>query len=420
MMDVCYLNDCIEAEQEKLFRYLSKLIQINSENYGDHGNEEECAKFIEEWCNKLGMETELYSPLDIPSFEQHPDYLEGRHLENRYNVTARWKGTQDTDALMIMGHSDTVPIGDLENWSVDPLGGIIKDGKIWGRGSCDDKYALAAALFVIELMQREGFTPKKNLLFTAYSDEEFGGSHGALAACLRYPCERILNMDGRFENLWHCASGGGVVTYKFHTIETANSAEYAARAIPVVMDTIKLFAENRLNELSKNPYYAGSNIPQTSLRYMCVKAGNEGSDLGSGKVDFTFYTDKSKDEIYEEFTCLEKILAEKLKPLQIVGDGFTFTTRFFHYVYSKPDCDAIRDMCDAAMEAVGKAPIVSGSCLSDLSVILKYGSDQAFALGAGRDFSLQGGAHQPDEFIECQRLVDFAKVLAAYILKSLG
>ena len=224
MMDVCYLNDCIEAEQEKLFRYLSKLIQINSENYGDHGNEEECAKFIEEWCNKLGMETELYSPLDIPSFEQHPDYLEGRHLENRYNVTARWKGTQDTDALMIMGHSDTVPIGDLENWSVDPLGGIIKDGKIWGRGSCDDKYALAAALFVIELMQREGFTPKKNLLFTAYSDEEFGGSHGALAACLRYPCERILNMDGRFENLWHCASGGGVVTYKFHTIETANSA----------------------------------------------------------------------------------------------------------------------------------------------------------------------------------------------------
>ena len=36
MMDVCYLNDCIEAEQEKLFRYLSKLIQINSENYGDH------------------------------------------------------------------------------------------------------------------------------------------------------------------------------------------------------------------------------------------------------------------------------------------------------------------------------------------------------------------------------------------------
>lgn len=420
MMDVCYLNDCIEAEQEKLFRYLSKLIQINSENYGDHGNEEECAKFIEEWCNKLGMETELYSPLDIPNFEQHPDYLEGRHLENRYNVTARWKGTQDTDALMIMGHSDTVPIGDLENWSVDPLGGIIKDGKIWGRGSCDDKYALAAALFVIELMQREGFTPKKNLLFTAYSDEEFGGSHGALAACLRYPCERILNMDGRFENLWHCASGGGVVTYKFHTIETANSAEYAARAIPVVMDTIKLFAENRLNELSKNPYYAGSNIPQTSLRYMCVKAGNEGSDLGSGKVDFTFYTDKSKDEIYEEFTCLEKILAEKLKPLQIVGDGFTFTTRFFHYVYSKPDCDAIRDMCDAAMEAVGKAPIVSGSCLSDLSVILKYGSDQAFALGAGRDFSLQGGAHQPDEFIECQRLVDFAKVLAAYILKSLG
>jgi len=103
-----------------------------------------------------------------------------------------------------------------------------------------------------------------------------------------------------------------------------------------------------------------------------------------------------------------------------VGDGFVLSTRFYHYVYLKPKCDAIRDMCDTAKEAVGQAPVACGSCLSDLSVILKYGSDQAFALGAGRDFSLQEGAHQPDEFIECQRLVDFAKVLAAYILKSLG
>ena len=167
MLDIQELNRSIEAQQDKLFQTLSELIQINSENFGAHGNEEPCAREIARRCQKLGLETDLYSPLELPDFEKHPDYMEGRNLENRYNVTARWKGAEDTDALMIMGHSDTVPIGDPANWTVEPLGGILKDGKIWGRGACDDKYALASALFVIELLQEKGFKPKKNLLFTA-------------------------------------------------------------------------------------------------------------------------------------------------------------------------------------------------------------------------------------------------------------
>jgi len=419
-MDIQELNRCIEAEQDKLFSLLTSLVQINSENFGAYGNEEPCAQYVAELCRKLGLETEMYSPLELPDFKQNPDYMEGRNLENRYNVTARWKGAENTDALMLMGHSDTVPIGDPANWSVDPLGGILKDGKIWGRGACDDKYALASALFVIELLQKKGFTPKKNILFTAYSDEEKGGSHGALAACLRYPSDRIVNMDGRFENLWHCASGGCEAIYRFHTADTVNSAEQTAGGIPVVLEVMKAFAQNRQTELSQNRFYAGSVIPQTSMRYMGIKAGNNGADLGRGEVHFVFYTDKTKEEIFAEFAALEAILSEKLAPLGIVSDGFTPTTRFFHYVYADPDCDAIRDMCDAAREAVGQAPVVCGSCLSDLSVILKYGSKQAFALGAGREFFLPGGAHQPDEFITCEALLNFAKVLAAYIVKTLG
>ncbi len=420
MLDIQELNRSIEAQQDKLFQTLSELIQINSENFGAHGNEEPCAREIAQRCQKLGLETDLYSPLELPDFEKHPDYMEGRNLENRYNVTARWKGAEDTDALMIMGHSDTVPIGDPANWTVEPLGGILKDGKIWGRGACDDKYALASALFVIELLQEKGFKPKKNLLFTAYSDEEKGGSHGALAACLRYPSKRILNMDGRFENLWHCASGGCEAIYKFHTANTVNSAEQTAAAIPVVLEVLKTFAANRLEELSKNRFYAGSIIPQTSMRYMGIKAGNNGADLGHGEAYFVFYTDKTKEEIFAEFAALEEVLAQRLAPLGIVGDGFVPVTRYFHYGYVEPDCDAIRDMCEAAKEAVGEAPVVCGSCLSDLSVLLKYSGAEAFALGAGREFSLPGGAHQPNEFITCEALLKFAKVLAAYIVKTLG
>ena len=102
---------------------------------------------------------------------------------------------------MLMAHLDTVEIGDRANWTVDPFGGEIIDGKIYGRGACDDKYGIAASLFLIKVLQSLGFTPKKNLLFTAYCDEEHGGSHGALAAVLRYPTSRIVNLDGREDQI---------------------------------------------------------------------------------------------------------------------------------------------------------------------------------------------------------------------------
>ena len=419
-MDIKSICRKIEEKSGELYDLLSCLIRINSENFGSHGNEEACARYIADLCGKLGMETDLYSPLEIPGYTQHPDYLAGRALENRYNVTARWRVNDAPDRLMLMGHSDTVAIGDPGEWSFDPLAGEIRDGKIWGRGACDDKYALATALFLIGLLREEGFKPSGNLLFTAYSDEEKGGSNGALSACLRYPAERIVNMDCKSFEIWNCAAGGGSVKYRFHTENPVDNALRAARAIGIVMEELDAFGARRRAELEKNRFYAGTGIPSTALRYMEVRAGNSGTDLGVGEVKFTFYTDKTKAEIEEEYRVMSEKLAVKLAPLGIVGDGFIPTTRFFHYVYSEPDCASIRDMQAAALEATGRTVKPVGACLSDLSVILKYGCREAYGFGIGRPFDVYGGAHQTDEFIECAELVEYAKIMAAYLLRVLG
>lgn len=419
-MDTKYILDLIDERKNELFETLSSLIKINSESFKSYGNEEEIARYIHSLCLELGMESEMYSPLDIPDFEKHPDYMPGRGLENRYNVSAIWKGAEDKNELMLMAHSDTVEIGNPANWESDPLSGEIKDGKIFGRGACDDKYALATVLFIIKLLKEAGFTPKANLVFSAYCDEEYGGSHGALASVLKVPCERIVSMDGRENQIWHCGSGGGEVKYIYHTKDTVDSAKVTAEALPVVLEAVEQFAQNRRRELEENKFYAGTIIPATALRYMGVRAGNNGMDLGVGEVYFVYYTDKTKDEIQTEFSGIEKILEERLEPLGIVGDGFKPATRFFHYVFCEPDSNDIKCMVESSKEATGTEPIVCGSCLSDLSVISKYGSSRAYGFGAGRDFSKKGGAHQPNEYIECDRLVEYAKTIAAYVLKILG
>ncbi len=419
-MEISKLCALIEERKEELFTLLSELIKINSESFVSYGNEESCARYVYDLCKQMGLESDIFSPLDVKEFDKHPDYLPGRSLENRYNVVARYPGDLDEDELMLMAHTDTVRIGNVKNWEKDPLSGEISDGKIHGRGACDDKYAVATALFIMKLLKENGFKPKKNLLFSAYSDEEYGGSHGALATVLKYPAERIVSMDGIEGQIWHCGSGGQEIKYFFHTKDVVDSAKTAAKAISVVIDTIEeTFAANRRKEMSENRFYKGTIIPETSLRYMGVRAGNNGSDLGRGEVYFVFYTDKKKEEIYSELKEIEQILNEKLAPLGIVGDGFEPATRFFHYVFCEPDSEDVMLMVEASKEATGKELVVCGSCLSDLSVISKYGSDRAYGFGAGRDFSEIGGAHQPNEYIECDKLLEYAKTIGTYILKVL-
>lgn len=143
-------------------------------------------------------------------------------------------------------------------------------------------------------------------------------------------------------------------------------------------------------------------------------------DLGTGEVRFVFYTDKTKEEIYEEFAALDRILTERLAVLGLTCDGFKPVTRFFHYVHCAPDSEDIKLMLEASRDATGQEPLVCGSCLSDLSVISKHGNSRAFGFGAGREFNKEGGAHQPNEYIECDKLVAYAKTIAAYIIKVLG
>ena len=99
----------------------------------------------------------------------------------------------------------------------------------------------------VDFVSEDICKPKKNLVFSAYLDEEHGGSRDTMAAVMKYPSERIVNMDGRQNQIWHYAPVVQEVSYRFHTNQTAVSAEITARAFSVVLDVMKDFAEKRRN-----------------------------------------------------------------------------------------------------------------------------------------------------------------------------
>ncbi len=99
--------------------------------------------------------------------------------KGRASTIARIEGSDSTRApLLIHGHLDVVP-ADKDEWSVDPFGGEIKDGFVWGRGAIDMKDMDAMTLALVREWARAGKKPPRDIVLAFVSDEEAGGRQGA-------------------------------------------------------------------------------------------------------------------------------------------------------------------------------------------------------------------------------------------------
>lgn len=95
----------------------------------------------------------------------------------RANIWARIEGG-DEPGLLLLHHMDVVPVNE-EFWTVDPLGGEIRDGFLYGRGVIDDKASGISHLLTFLEIAKRGQPLTRDLVFMATADEEAGGLFGA-------------------------------------------------------------------------------------------------------------------------------------------------------------------------------------------------------------------------------------------------
>lgn len=94
------------------------------------------------------------------------------------NLIVKLKGNRPGRRLIMNGHLDTFPAGDRAKWSVDPFGGVVVDGKLYGRGAADMKAGLAVAVTTLLLLERHQDEFAGELVLTLVGDEETGGRWG--------------------------------------------------------------------------------------------------------------------------------------------------------------------------------------------------------------------------------------------------
>ncbi|HOB57140.1 MAG TPA: M20/M25/M40 family metallo-hydrolase [Rhodoglobus sp.] len=149
---------------EDTARIAQELIRFDTTNFGEgrSNGETDAAEY-------LGA---LLEQLDLV-----PEYVDA--ATGRTSVIARVEGADRTKpALVVHGHTDVVP-ADPTNWTVDPFGGVIRDGLLWGRGAVDMKNMDAMIIAALQDILGAGKRPARDLVIAFFSDEENGGVFGS-------------------------------------------------------------------------------------------------------------------------------------------------------------------------------------------------------------------------------------------------
>lgn len=166
----------LDEHKQEISKTLSELIQIDSQNQGmpNTANEGEAQNYVYEHMKKLGLEPKKLA------FDQN---------KCRPNVYGTLKGVGNGNSLLMNAHIDTVCVTDPDAWTLPPLAGIIKDGKVHGRGASDDKMAITAMLYAVKSLQECGIKLKGDVYLLSSVGEESGegGTIGAGPAVEHMP-----------------------------------------------------------------------------------------------------------------------------------------------------------------------------------------------------------------------------------------
>lgn len=127
---------------------------------------------------------------------------------NDYSLLIRWPGSDpDLQPILFTAHMDVVPIepGTEGDWEHPPFAGVVADGRIYGRGSLDNKQGVLGNLEAAESLLAEGFVPARTLVFAFGHDEEISGQQGAGKLA-----ERMREKGWHFA--WMLDEGGMVIS----------------------------------------------------------------------------------------------------------------------------------------------------------------------------------------------------------------
>ena len=367
------------------------------------------------------------------SFEVEYIAAEGRaeHTARhpRINVVGTRRGGPGP-VVHLNGHIDVVPAGD--GWTVDPFGGLVKDGKIFGRGVCDMKAGIAASVFAVEAIARAGLTLPGTVEISGTADEESGGFAGVayLAETGRIRKDRTdfviipepLNVDricvGHRGVYWFEVTARGRMGHGSMPFLGVSAIDGMGRLLQAVRETLMPALASRRTAVPVVPAgarHATINIngieggqPVDGIQTPCI------ADLCRAVFDRRFLIEEGFDAAKQE---IEALVAQVAAQTSDVRFGLR-DLMVVHPTRTPDDSPVIGSLERSIRRVLGKSAelIASPGTYDHKHVARIAGVPHCVAYGPGE----LEQAHQPDEYCRIDDLVNATKVIALATLDLMG
>lgn len=373
-------------DAHELIAFLQKLIRANSEN--PPGNEKETAQLLADQLRSFGCDVQLQEV-----------------EKDRPNVIGILAGKQN-DKILFNGHTDTVKVGHTRDWTVDPVGGEIKDGYIYGRGACDMKAGLAAMVFAMKALKQSRVSFKKGILFTGVIDEEvyFKGTKTLIKEDLLQDCK--LGFVSEPTSLKIVTRQKGGIEYRARTFGKYAHSGQAFQGENAILRMGKV-----LGALDSYNQALSQRMDLPVLRYPTVNVGTI-----RGGTGVTFVPDRCQiefdrqvlpgEQIQDVAREIEQIFMDIRKDHEIAVE--LIKTQQFNPWQIRQQDPVVNRLQRAVEKVTGRPPAFSalnGYCEVEL---LAEAGIPSVVFGPGAD----SAAHAPDERVAIQEVIDAAKVYA--------
>jgi succinyl-diaminopimelate desuccinylase len=377
---------------------------------------EECARFIGHVLADCGFETEYYAAEGRPEHTvAHP----------RINVVGTRRGRADRPVVHLNGHFDVVPAGD--GWTVDPWGGEVRDGKIYGRGSCDMKAGIAAAVFASEAIRRAGIELNGTVEISGTVDEESGGFAGVawLAEHGRLSKDRtdyvIIPEPLYVDRI--CLGHRGVYWFEVQTrgrIAHGSMPFHGVSAIDhmgLVLDRIHRELQPRLASRTTDVPVIPPGARHATLNVNGINGGQPVDGIQTPCVADRCRAVFDRRFLLEEgFDATKAEVIEMLDAIRRDVPDFQYDIKDLMVVHPTrtPDGSPVIGALERALQRVlGRSGLVASPGTYDQKHVARIaGVPHCVAYGPG----ILDLAHQPDEYCGVDDLVSATKVIALALL----
>lgn len=400
---------------DRLTADLVRLIAIRS----DGGLEVPVQDHMTALLEDSGMGVDRWE-IDLPALSRHPSYGAEIARERAVGVVGR-SGAADGPTLILNGHVDVVPAGEVERWTVPPFAGTVRNGRVYGRGAADMKGGVCCAVEAVRALRDAGIRLSGTVMLQSVAGEEDGGM-GTLAAIERgHTADAAIIMEPT--KLVVAPAQGGALSFRITIPGRAAHGALRTEGVDPVEWIGPLLAELRRLEAERNTRLRHPLYDEEIAFAICVgkvRAGIWASTVAESAV----LEGRYGLGIGEDVAAAQAELEDAVKAFCAADPWLRAnpaTVEWWGARYLPAEIPAdhplVETLVSSGRDISGFATPVRGMPYgADMHLLVHQGHTPTVIFGPGdvRD------AHVPDEYVEIAELETCTRMLVLTIMRFCG